>query len=205
MTRLHELFQDQGQSPWLDNIQRGWITSGELARWVDDGVRGLTSNPSIFQKAIAGSDAYDDEFRGAIGDGLSIEDSYWNLVTSDIEAALAILRPVYDRSEGLDGYVSVEVDPGLARETAATERAARELWDSIGEPNLYVKIPGTAEGLPADLHPVLRRVYAARRVRSDHLNPSLAALIPVSEFAGAAAGAARLVAARERGERKAVG
>lgn len=149
MNRLHELFDRHGQSPWLDNIRRGWITGGELTQWVDDGVRGLTSNPSIFEKAIADSDAYDDQFRSAIDEGLSIEDSYWRLVTSDIEAALAILRPVYDSSDGLDGFVSVEVDPGLARDTEATAQAARQLWDAITAPNLYVKIPGTAEGLPA--------------------------------------------------------
>ena len=147
MTRLHDLFSIEGQSPWLDNIRRGWITSGELERWVAKGVRGLTSNPSIFQKAIAGSAEYDEEFKSAIDDGFDIESSYWKLVISDIEAALAILRPVYDASDGLDGYVSVEVDPGLARDSAGTELAARELHERIDEPNLYVKIPGTVEGL----------------------------------------------------------
>ncbi len=149
MTRLHDLYDEQGQSPWLDNIRRGWITSGELAEWIDKGVRGLTSNPSIFQKAIAGSDEYTEQFTELLGAGSSIEDSYWSLVTTDIEAALAILRPVYDESNGLDGYVSVEVDPGLARDTEGTAAAARMLDDRIDEPNLYVKIPGTAEGLPA--------------------------------------------------------
>lgn len=147
MTRVHDLYTEQGQSPWLDNIRRGWITSGELENWVSRGVRGLTSNPSIFQKAIQGSDEYDDEFEGAIGDGLDVEASYWQLVTSDIRAALDILRPVYDESGGLDGYVSVEVDPGLARDTAGTEAAARSLDERLAAPNLYVKIPATAEGL----------------------------------------------------------
>ena len=149
MTRLHDLFDEQGQSPWLDNLRRGWITSGELQEWVDKGVRGLTSNPSIFEKAIGGSDDYDEQFGELVRAGTGIEDSYWELVTSDIESALAILRPVYDESDGLDGYVSVEVDPGLARDTQGTMAAARQLWDDIDEPNLYVKIPGTAEGLPA--------------------------------------------------------
>jgi transaldolase len=147
MTRLHDLFAEQGQSPWLDNIRRGWITSGELEEWVRRGVRGLTSNPSIFQKAIQGSEEYDDEFAGAIGDGLDVEASYWKLVTSDIRAALEILRPVYDESAGLDGYVSVEVDPGLARDSTGTEAAARALDSRLDAPNLYVKIPATAEGL----------------------------------------------------------
>jgi transaldolase len=147
MTRLHDLYAQQGQSPWLDNIRRGWITSGELARWVESGVRGLTSNPSIFQKAIQGSAEYDDEFTSSIESGMDVEASYWQLVTSDIRAALDILRPVYDESQGLDGYVSVEVDPGLARNTDGTTTAARQLHERLSEPNLYVKIPATAEGL----------------------------------------------------------
>lgn len=147
MTRLHDLYASEGQSPWLDNIRRGWLTSGELAGWVDRGVRGLTSNPSIFQKAIQGSAEYDDQFRESIDAGLDLEASYWELVTSDISAALAILRPVYDGSGGLDGYVSVEVDPGLARDSAGTETAARELDTRLAAPNLYIKIPATAEGL----------------------------------------------------------
>ncbi len=147
MTRLHDLFAEQGQSPWLDNIRRGWITSGELEGWVRRGVRGLTSNPSIFQKAIQGSEEYDAEFADAIGDGLDVEASYWQLVTSDIRSALEILRPVHDESDGLDGYVSVEVDPGLARDGAGTEAAARALDTRLDAPNLYVKIPATAEGL----------------------------------------------------------
>ncbi|MGI9621513.1 MAG: transaldolase [Acidimicrobiales bacterium] len=149
MSRLHELFEDQGQSPWLDNLRRGWITSGELAAWVERGVRGLTSNPSIFEKAIGGSADYDDQFSGLVAEGASVEESYWELVTTDIQSALRILRPVYDSSDGLDGYVSVEVDPGLARDTAGTAEAARQLHAAIDEPNLYVKIPGTSEGLPA--------------------------------------------------------
>lgn len=147
MSRLHDLYDQQGQSPWLDNIRRGWITSGELAGWVERGVRGLTSNPSIFQKAIQGSAEYDDQFTSAIQSGLDVEASYWELVTSDIAAALDILRPVYDQSNGLDGYVSVEVDPGLARDSAGTEASARELDERLDAPNLYIKIPATAEGL----------------------------------------------------------
>ena len=147
MTRLEQLFTEQGQSPWLDNLRRGWISSGELESWVDRGVRGLTSNPSIFTNAILGSADYDDEFSGAVGAGLCVEDAYWQLVASDIRAALDILRPVYDESNGIDGYVSVEVDPKLARDTARTCEAARQLHQHLNAPNLYVKIPGTAEGL----------------------------------------------------------
>ncbi len=147
MTRLHDLFTEQNQSPWLDNIRRGWIASGKLETWVDTGVRGLTSNPSIFQKAIQDSADYDAEFSASIAEGLDVEASYWRLVTSDIRSALAILRPVYDSSDGLDGFVSVEVDPGLARDAVGTESSARHLDELLDEPNLYVKIPATAEGL----------------------------------------------------------
>ena len=158
-TRLHDLYERCGQSPWLDNIRRGWITGGDLHDFLSRGVRGLTSNPSIFQKAIASGADYDDEFRSAI-DGLDVESSYWRLVTSDIAAAAAILRPVYDASEGLDGFVSVEVAPDLARDAAATEVAARGLHERLAVPNLYVKIPGTAEGL----EPIARMISEGRSI-----------------------------------------
>jgi len=150
MGRLQDLHTQQGQSPWLDNLKRGWITSGEVQRWVDRGVRGITSNPSIFQKAMESGDDYDAQLRDLVtGDGTSIEDAYWDLVITDIRDALAILRPVYDESDGGDGYVSVEVDPGMARDRLRTEASARHLHDLIDEPNLYVKIPATAEGVGA--------------------------------------------------------
>ena len=149
MTRLNDLYTDEGQSPWLDNLKRGWITNGELARWVERGVRGITSNPSIFQKAMSTGTDYDEQFTSLLAANTSVEESYWQLVIDDIHHALEILRPVYDSSDGVDGYVSVEVDPTLARDTAGTEVAARHLWDTIAQPNLYVKIPATAEGVPA--------------------------------------------------------
>jgi transaldolase len=148
-TRLHQLHDEQGQSPWLDNLKRGWVTSGELRRWVDRGVRGITSNPTIFQKAIEATADYDEQFRELITAGGTVDVSYWDLVSTDIRSALEILRPVYDSSEGIDGYVSVEVAPGLARDTDGTIAAARHLHSTIDHPNLYVKIPGTAEGLDA--------------------------------------------------------
>ena len=145
--RLHDL-RELGQSPWLDNLRRGWLTGGELAAWVDRGIRGLTSNPSIFQKAISSGSDYDEQFGDLITGGTPVHDAYWDLVTSDIQGALALLRPVYDSSDGVDGFVSVEVAPDLARDSSGTEAAARHLHTAIDEPNLYVKIPGTAEGLP---------------------------------------------------------
>ncbi len=148
-SNLKTLYEQYGQSPWLDNIRRGWITGGDLQQWVDMGVRGLTSNPSIFQKAIAETDDYDEEFQAATSAGASIEDAYWKLVSTDIAGAAQILRPVYDASDGADGYVSVEVAPDLAYDSYKTAAAARNLNTSLGIDNLYVKIPGTTEGLPA--------------------------------------------------------
>jgi transaldolase len=137
----------EGQSPWLDNLRRGWITSGELQRWIDRGIRGLTSNPSIFEKAISAGHDYDEQFADLVTGGVAVGDAYWALVVDDIRGALRLLRPVHDASDGLDGFVSVEVAPDLARDSAGTEASARALHERIAEPNLYVKIPGTAEGL----------------------------------------------------------
>jgi transaldolase len=149
MTKLHDLYHQHGQSPWLDNLRRGWITGGELARWVERGVRGVTSNPTIFQKAISASGEYDEQFGDLVAGGQSIDDTYWGLVTADIEDALRILRPVHDDSAGVDGYVSVEVAPDLARNLDGTVAEARELHRRIDEPNVFVKVPATAEGVGA--------------------------------------------------------
>jgi len=149
MSKLQDLYHQHGQSPWLDNLRRGWINSGELARWVERGVRGITSNPTIFQKAISSSDEYDSQFDALVGDGQPVEEAYWDLVIADIEDALRILRPVHDASDGVDGFVSIEVAPELARDRDGTVAAARELHRRIDEPNVYVKIPATAEGVDA--------------------------------------------------------
>ena len=149
MTRLDELYRLCGQSPWLDNLKRSWITDGELARWVDRGCRGITSNPTIFQKAMTTGDAYDGDLAELTAGGAGTEESYWHLVTSDISAALRILRPVHDAGGGLDGYVSVEVAPELAHDAGATVREARLLHERIDAPNLYVKVPATSAGTEA--------------------------------------------------------
>jgi transaldolase len=149
MTKLQQLFEEQRQSPWLDNLRRGWITGGELQRYIDRGVRGITSNPTIFQKAMSTGTDYDAQFRELLASGKAIEQLYWDLVIKDIRDALSLLQPVYDSSDGLDGYASVEVSPALARDTKGTEAEARRLWDEIARPNLYVKIPATREGVPA--------------------------------------------------------
>ncbi|MEN9821877.1 MAG: transaldolase [Actinomycetota bacterium] len=149
MERLGHLYHEQGQSPWLDNLNRRYLTDGTLQRMIDGGIRGLTSNPTIFQKAIQGSADYDEQHRDlAIRGGAAI-DHYWAMVLQDIQGALALFRPLYDHSFGGDGYVSVEVDPGLAHDGAGTEVAARDLSQQVDRPNLMVKIPATVEGLPA--------------------------------------------------------
>jgi len=149
MTRLTDLHTDFDQSPWLDNVRRDWIRNGEMERWRQRGVRGVTSNPTIFQKAISGGDSYDAQFGELLDAGSSVLESYWEMVVSDIRDTLAIFRPVFDSSDGVDGFVSVEVSPLLARDTEGTITAARHLDDLIEAPNLYIKIPGTVEGLPA--------------------------------------------------------
>src|SRR5436190_17899336 len=147
-TLLHELCDGQGQSPWLDNLKRGYINSGRLHELVDEGIRGVTSNPTIFQKAISGSADYDDQFADLIK-RVSVEDAYWDMVIDDITNALGVLRPVHDASGGADGFVSIEVAPSLAADTEGSISAARSLHERIAKPNLMVKIPATSEGVPA--------------------------------------------------------
>lgn len=149
MTKLHDLYATHRQSPWLDNLRRDWIHDGTLQRWIDLGVRGVTSNPSIFQKAMTAGDAYDEQFAELIGGGTAVAQAYWTMVERDIRDALALLRPVYDESGGTDGFVSLELAPDIARDTAASTAEARRLHLAIDEPNLMIKIPGTAEGIGA--------------------------------------------------------
>jgi transaldolase len=146
---LKRLSLEQGQSPWLDNLQRGYLTSGALVALVERGVRGLTSNPTIFQKAIQGSADYDDQFRSEILKGSSAREAYWELVLQDIHGALDVFSDLYAQSSGTDGFVSVEVDPSLAHDTSGTLSAARLLHERISRPNVMIKIPATQQGLPA--------------------------------------------------------
>jgi transaldolase len=138
-----------GQSPWYDNLTRALATGGLQTLIDTHGIRGVTSNPTIFDKAMAGGDDYDEQLRAVTRAGASTDAAYWDLVTTDIEHAADVLRPVYDRLETADGYVSVEVSPDLAHDTAATTQQAKELWERLARPNVMIKIPGTAEGLPA--------------------------------------------------------
>jgi transaldolase len=148
LTRLHDLYEHQGQSPWLDNLKRSYLTQGTLAAHVAKGIRGVTSNPTIFAKAIEGEDTYDDEFAALVAKG-GVTDAYWQLVMDDVRGALAVLRPVFDDSGGTDGFVSIEVAPDLAHDTPGTVEAARWLHARIDQPNLFVKIPATPAGVPA--------------------------------------------------------
>lgn len=141
---------DIGQSVWLDNIRRGWITSGELQRMIDeDGVVGVTANPTIFEKAITGSADYDDAIRELAHQGKTSAEIYKILLVEDIANASDILRPVYDRTNGLDGYISIEVAPSLAHDTQGTIKEALEFWKGVDRPNIFIKVPATPEGLPA--------------------------------------------------------
>jgi transaldolase len=149
MTKLHQLYEGYGQSPWLDNLTRVYLRDGTLGRLVAEGIRGVTANPTIFARAIEGSDAYDEQFAALIAQGRRVTDAYWDLVVDDVVDALGVLRPTFDASAGTDGLVSVEVAPELARDTDATIAAARHLHQRIAEPNLFVKIPATGEGVPA--------------------------------------------------------
>ena len=149
MTKLQRLYDEQAQSPWLDNLTRAYLRDGTLTRLVDEGVRGVTANPTILARAIEGSDAYDEQFAALTTAGRPLADAYWDLVVADINDALAVLRPTFDASGGIDGFVSVEVAPELARNADATIAAARDLHRRIDQPNLFVKIPATTEGVPA--------------------------------------------------------
>jgi transaldolase len=149
MTRLQQLFAEQGQSPWLDNLKRGYLRSGELGRLIRAGIRGVTANPTIFEHAIAESEDYDEQFASLIRRHVGVEDAYWDLVIDDIVHALHMLRPLHDDSEGGDGFASVELPPSLANNTAGSIVTARSLHQQINEPNLLVKIPATSAGIPA--------------------------------------------------------
>jgi transaldolase len=148
-SRLHRL-SEQGQSVWIDFLSRDLLRSGELERRMrDDAVVGVTSNPTIFQKALSAGDAYDEQLREVLEDEREPKEVFIRLATKDVEDALDLLRPVWDGGGGKDGYVSIEVDPTLAFDTAATIDEAQRLHEIVDRPNLFVKIPATEPGLPA--------------------------------------------------------
>jgi transaldolase / glucose-6-phosphate isomerase len=141
---------EAGTAVWLDQIRRSLIEDGELQRLVDEySLRGVTSNPAIFEKAILGSPDYDDDLRAMAEEGLTRQEIYERIAIKDVQTAADVLRPVYDELDGHDGYVSLEVMPGLAHDTDATLAQAREYWQRVDRPNVMIKIPGTPEGVPA--------------------------------------------------------
>ncbi|HWS53667.1 MAG TPA: bifunctional transaldolase/phosoglucose isomerase [Pyrinomonadaceae bacterium] len=148
-----------GQSIWYDNIRRAMLTTGDLARKIEeDDLRGVTSNPTIFEKAITGSTDYDEQLRALVEAGLSVPEIYEELVVEDIRSAADILRPVYDRTDALDGYISLEVNPKLAYDTRGTVEEATRLFRRLGRPNVMIKIPAAQEGLPAIEESIYRGV-----------------------------------------------
>ncbi|KAI4336437.1 hypothetical protein L6164_014966 [Bauhinia variegata] len=145
-TTLHDLYEKEGQSPWYDNLCRP-VT--DLIPLIEKGVRGVTSNPAIFQKAISSSSAYNDQFRELVQAGKEIESAYWELVARDIQDACKLFEPIYDQTDGGDGYVSVEVSPRLADFTERTTEAAKWLHKVVNRPNVYIKIPATVPCIPS--------------------------------------------------------
>ena len=165
-----------GQSIWMDNLSRDIIQSGELKNMVENqGIKGITSNPSIFEKAMVGNAIYDRDIEAAIRKGLSTQEIYESLAFSDIRNACDILRPVYEATDGLDGYVSIEVPPTIAHDTQKTIEEARRYFQEVGRENLMIKIPGTEAGLPA-----------VEQVISEGMNVNVTLLFSVDSYVNTA-------------------
>jgi len=174
MTATNHLLEikDYGQSIWMDNLNRDLIQSGELKRMIDtDGLRGITSNPAIFEKAIVGNKIYDEDIEAGIRAGKPLMDIYESLVFKDIRDACDIFLPVYEESGGLDGYISIEVPPTISENTESTIAEARRYYKEIGRPNVMIKIPGTPEGLPA-----------VEQVIADGINVNVTLLFSVQSY-----------------------
>ena len=167
--------RELGQSIWLDSISRDMLRSGELKRLVELGVTGVTSNPSIFEKAIADSDIYDDALVGYSAGGASVETVFERLAVDDIRDAADVLRPAYDAASGKDGFVSIEVSPRLAYDSDGTIEEAKRLWSTIDRPNVMIKVPGTPEGVPA-----------IRKLISEGINVNVTLLFSINAYRDAA-------------------
>ncbi|GJM24095.1 MAG: transaldolase [Phycisphaerae bacterium] len=149
---MHAMFQklsECGQSIWYDNVRRDMIHDGSMKALFDEGILGVTSNPTIFEKAVTGSNDYDEQIRELIGQNQDAWNIYDTITRTDIAATADLLRPVYDKTDGVDGYVSIEVNPKLANDMPGTLAEARRLFQTLNRPNIMIKIPGTAEGIPA--------------------------------------------------------
>ena len=149
MNRLETLHSDFKQSIWIDHLSRTWLADGSLRAWIRRSCRGITSNPTIFEKCLSAEDAYDADLSKLLAEGISVEDAYWHLVTDDVSEAAEQLADVYAESNREDGFVSVEVSPQLARDTEATVAAAKDLRSRFAAENIYIKVPGTEEGVKA--------------------------------------------------------
>jgi transaldolase len=178
MTATNHLLEikDYGQSIWMDNLTRDLIQSGELKRMIEQrGLRGITSNPAIFEKAIVGNKIYDADIEEGIRAGKSLLDIYESLIFEDIRNACDIFMPVYEESGGLDGYISIEVPPNIANDTQKTIDEARRYYKEIGRPNVMIKIPGTTAGLPA-----------VEEVIADGINVNVTLLFSVQSYVNTA-------------------
>lgn len=177
MTANHLLeIQQHGQSVWMDNLTRDLIQSGELKQLVEQkGITGITSNPAIFQKAIVGNAIYDQAIQAGIRAGQSVQEIYENLIFEDIRNACDILQPVYEQTDKLDGYVSIEVTPSIAHDTEATIEEAKRYHAQIDRPNVMIKIPGTDAGLPA-----------VEAVIAEGINVNVTLLFSVQSYVGCA-------------------
>ncbi|XWK88090.1 MAG: transaldolase [Phormidium sp.] len=173
MTTNHILeIQEYGQSIWMDNLTRDLIESGELKKMIETrGIKGITSNPAIFEKAIAGNKIYDADIEKGIREGLPTYKIYESLIFDDIRHACDIFRPIYEQSNGLDGYISIEVPPTIAHDTEATINEARRYYQEIGRENVMIKIPGTSSGLPA-----------VEQVIADGINVNVTLLFSVDSY-----------------------
>ena len=149
MNRLETLHSDFNQSIWIDHLSRTWLADGSLKAWISRGCRGITSNPTIFEKCLTAEDAYDADLSKLLAQGVSVEDAYWHLAADDVAEAAEQLADVHAQSNGEDGFVSVEVSPQLARDTEATIAAAKDLRSRFAAENIYIKVPATEEGVKA--------------------------------------------------------
>jgi transaldolase len=164
--------KDYGQSVWYDNIDRAQLVSGEFERMLkEDGIVGVTANPTIFQKSISAGHAYDEQMQQLISQGKSTNEIYEALVIKDIQAVADLLRPIYDSTEGKDGYVSLEVSPELAHDTEGTIAEAARFWQMVNRPNLMIKIPATPEGIPA-----------IRKTLSDGINVNVTLIFAIESY-----------------------
>src|SRR5690349_8421878 len=149
MTSKIQQLHDFGQSVWYDNVSRDFINDGSIQKLIDNGVLGLTSNPTIFEKAISAGTAYDEQLRELVRQGKTSAEAFTEMAFQDIRSVADLFRPVYDRTNGADGYVSIEVSPLLAHDTEGTIAEGRLFFKTLDRPNVMIKVPATPEGIPA--------------------------------------------------------